>query len=164
MGDAYKTLGFVVIAGLYVAIGVMAARGTICIFRKILSPKSEQVCYAIALILVATIYVAFVAYFEATTARRLEATMVAAFVVISLLGMRLPFALIVGYSLHGMWDLIHELQAHVGHSPFEPGQLTSIPLAYGLFCAAFDFYVAVYFYHRRAQWNAAWKGSVTPGH
>ena len=164
MGDAYKALGFVVIAGLYVGIGLLAARGTICIFRKILSPKSEQVFYAIALIFVANLYLAFVAYFGATTARQLEATIVAAFVVISLLGMRFPFALIVGYSLHGLWDLLHELQAHGGHSPFEPGQLTSIPLAYGLFCAAFDFAMAVYFYRRRFEWSDAWKSNAMPGH
>jgi hypothetical protein len=36
----------------------------------------------------------------------------------------LPFALIVGYSLHGLWDLLHELQAHGAYSVFEPGQLT----------------------------------------
>ena len=69
----------------------------------------------------------------------------------------LPFALIVGYSLHGLWDLLHELQAHGAYSAFEPGQLTPIPLAYGVFCAAFDFCMAAYFYARRAEWIAAWK-------
>ena len=37
-------------------------------------------------------------------------TVVVAFVAIGLLGARLPFALIVGYSLHGLWDLLHEFQ------------------------------------------------------
>jgi hypothetical protein len=64
---------------------------------------------------------------------------VVAFVAIALPGALLPFALIVGYSLHGLWDLLHELQAHGAYSAFEPGQLTPIPLAYGVFCAAFDF-------------------------
>jgi len=76
---------------------------------------------------------------------------------IGLLGVRLPFALIVGYPLHGLWDLLHELQAHGAYSAFEPGQLTAIPLAYGVFCAAFDFCIAAYFYARRADWSAAWK-------
>jgi hypothetical protein len=31
----------------------------------------------------------------------------------------------------------------------EPGQLTPIPLAYGVFCAAFDFCMAAHFYTRR---------------
>jgi len=74
-----------------------------------------------------------------------------------LLGARLPFALIVGYSLHGLWDLLHELQAHGAYSAFKPGQLTAIPLAYGVFCAAFDFCMAAYFYARRAEWIAARK-------
>jgi hypothetical protein len=39
----------------------------------------------------------------------------------------------------------------------EPGQLTAIPLAYGVFCAAFDVSIAGYFYTRRAEWDAAWK-------
>ena len=74
-------------------------------------------------------------------------------------GARLPFALIVGYSLHGLWDLLHELQAHGAYSAFAPDQLTPIPLAYGVFCAAFDFCMAAYFYERRAEWIAAWKAA-----
>jgi hypothetical protein len=159
MGQGYKMLGFVVIAVLYVVIGLMAARGTIGIFRKILTPKSEQIVYAVFLILVAAFYLAFAAYFEAATAWQLEMTAVLAFVVIGVLGVRLPFALIVGFSMHGLWDLLHELQAHGAYSAFEPGQLTAIPLAYGLFCAAFDFYMAAYFYRRRLDWSAAWKAA-----
>jgi hypothetical protein len=155
MGEGYKILGFLVIAILYVVIGLMAARGTICVFRKIFTPKSEQIFYAMFLIFIAALYLAFVAYFGASTAWQLEATVVAAFVVIALLGVRLPFALTVGYSMHGLWDLLHELQAHGGHSALEPGELTAIPLAYGLFCAAFDFSMAVYFYRRRADWGRA---------
>jgi hypothetical protein len=83
---------------------------------------------------------------------------VVTFLVIGLLGARLPFALIVGYPLHGLWDLLHELQSHGAYSAFEPGLLTTIPLAYGVFCAAFDFCMGAYFYTRRAKWSAAWKG------
>jgi hypothetical protein len=154
MGLGYKMLGFVVIAALYIVIGVMAARGTICIFRKIFTPKAEQIFYAIFLILVAALYLAFGAYFGAATAWKVETTVVAVFVAISLLGVRLPFALMFGYIMHGLWDGLHELQAHGGHSMFEPGQLTAIPLAYGFFCAAFDFYMAAYFYRRRVEWSA----------
>ena len=154
MSQGYRMLGFTVIAILYVVIGVMAARGTICIFRKIFTPRAEQIFYAMFLILVAAFYLAFAAYFDAMPALSLETAAVLAFVVIALLGMRLPFALIIGYSLHGLWDLVHELQLHGGHLGFEPGQLTDIPLAYGLFCAAFDFVMAAYFYRRRTEWNA----------
>ena len=159
VGQGYTVLGFVVIAVLYVVIGIMAATGTVSIFRKILSPKSEQIFYAMFLVLVAAFYLAFVAYFGAAAAWPFEAIVVVVFVVIALLGARLPFALMIGYCLHGLWDFLHELQAHGGHSTFEPGRLTAIPLAYGLFCAAFDFYMAAYFYQRRAEWNAAWKGT-----
>lgn len=157
MVQHYKMVGFVVIAMLYLVIGLMAARGTICIFRKIFMPKSEQIFYGMFLIFIAAFYMAFAAYFGAGTAWQLETTVVIAFVAISLLGMRLPFALMVGYSVHGLWDLLHELQAHGQHSPLQPGQLTAIPLAYGLFCAAFDFSMVAYFYRRRVEWNATRK-------
>jgi hypothetical protein len=157
MANTYHVLGFAVIAILYLAVGVMAATGTISIFRKILNPKAEQIFYAMFLILVALFYLAFVAYFGATMAWPLEATVVAVFIAVALLGVRLPFALIAGYSLHGLWDLLHELQAHGVCSAFEQGRLTATPLAYGFFCAAFDFSVAAYFFRRRVEWNAAWK-------
>ena len=157
MDQGYTMLGFVVIVILYAVIGLMAAAGAIFISRKMLPPKAEQIFYAMFLILIAAFYLAFVAYFGMATAWRLETAAVVAFVAIGLLGLRLPFALIVGYSLHGLWDLLHELQAHGAYSAFKPGQLTAIPLAYGVFCAAFDFCMAAYFYARRAEWTAAWK-------
>src|SRR6516164_443436 len=157
MDRGYTMLGFVVIVILYAVIGLMAAAGTILIARKMLPPTAEQIFYPMFLIMIAAFYLAFTAYFGIAAAWRLETAVVVAFVAIGLLGARLPFALIVGYSLHGLWDLLHELQAHGGHSPFEPGQLTAIPLAYGVFCAAFDFCMAAYFYARRAEWIAAWK-------
>ena len=160
MSDGYKMLGFVVIVILYVVIGLMAAFGTIWINRKMLTAKREQIFYAIFLIAVAAFYLAFVAYFEVPTAWRLETGAVLVFVVIGVLGLRSPFALIVGYSLHGIWDLVHEFQAHGVCHTFE-GQLTAIPLAYGVFCAAYDFSMAVYFYRRRDDWNAAWKAART---
>jgi hypothetical protein len=82
---------------------------------------------------------------------------VAGFIAIGLVGVRLPFALIIGYPLHGLWDLLHEFQTHEAYSAFEPGQMTAIPLAYGVFCAVFDFCVGAYLYSRRAEWGAAWK-------
>ena len=161
MDPRYRMLGFVVIVILYAVIGIMAA-GAIVIVRKVLAPKAEQIFYAMFLIMIAAFYLAFAAYFGVATAWRLETAVVVAFVAIGLLGARLPFALIVGYTLHGLWDLLHELQAHGAYSAFEPGQLTAIPLAYGVFCAAFDFCMGAYFYARRAEWNAAWNGVRQP--
>jgi hypothetical protein len=155
MGQGYQMVGFIVIAILYVVIGLMAARGTICIFQKIFSPRSEQIFYAVFLIVIAAFYLAFAAYFRAGAAWPLETTAVVAFAAIGLLGLRQPVALMVGFSLHGVWDLLHELQAHGALSAFAPGEFTMIPLAYGLFCAAYDFSMVVYFYRRRVEWNAA---------
>jgi hypothetical protein len=156
--------GFAVIVVLYATIGLMAAAGAMFIGRKILRPRAEQIFYAMFLIMIAAFYLAFAAYYGATAAWRMETAVVGVFVVIGLVGARLPFALVVGYLLHGLWDLLHELHTHGGHSPFEPGQLTAIPLAYGVFCAAFDFCIAGYAYTRGAEWNAAWKASPRSEH
>jgi hypothetical protein len=159
MGEGYSMLGFVVIVILYAVIGLLATAGTIVMARKIPGPKAEQIFYAMSLIMIATFYLAFTAYFKVATAWRVETAVVVAFVAMGLLGLRLPFVLIVGYSLHGLWDLLHELQAHGAYNAFAPGQLTAIPLAYGIFCAVFDFGMAAYFYTRRAEWSAAWNAS-----
>src|SRR5215831_12632553 len=157
MERGYTMLGFIVIVILYAVIGLMAAAGAIFITRKVLAPKAEQIFYAMFLIMIAAFYLAFAAYFGVATAWRLETAVIVAFVAIGLLGARLPFALIVGYSLHGLWDLLHEFQAHGAYSAFEPGRMTMIPLAYGVFCAAFDVSVAAYFLWRRNEWITAWK-------
>ena len=129
-------LGFVVIVILYAVIGFMAVAGVIFIARKFLAPKAEQIFFALFLIMIAAFYLAFAAYFGAATAWRMETAVVVAFAAIGLAGVRLPFALIIGYPLHGLWDLLHELQAHGGYFAFAPGQLTAIPLAYGaLLCS-----------------------------
>jgi len=160
MDQGYRVLGFVVIAMLYATVGLLAAAGTIFISRKVFSPKAEQIFYAMFLILVAMFYLAFAAYFGAAHAWPLETTAVLAFVLMGLMGARLPFVLIIGYSLHGVWDLLHEFQAHGAWSPFEPGQITAIPLAYGIFCLAFDVCVAAYCYTRRQEWTAAWRKAL----
>jgi hypothetical protein len=64
--------------------------------------------------------------------------------------------LIIGYLLHGVWDALHEIHAH-GRSDVFGGQwATDLPLAYGAFCASYDWCMAAYFYTRRSQWRAAW--------
>ena len=163
MDQGYSMLGFVVIVILYAAIGFMAAAGAIFIARKILAPKAEQIFYAMFLIMIAAFYLAFAADFGAATAWQRETAVVLVFAAIGLVGVRLPFALIIGYPLHGLWDALHELQAHGAYFAFEPGQLTTIPLAYGVFCAVFDLSMAAYFYTRRAEWGAAWKAVRGPG-
>jgi len=67
---------------------------------------------------------------------------------------------VIGYALHGAWDLVHELQAQEP-SPLTLGQLTAVPLAYGVFCAALDVCIAAYAFKRRDEWSAAWRRSCS---
>ena len=85
MGQEHRMFGFVVIVTLYAVTGLMAAADTIGIARKILAPEAEQIFYAMFLLLIASFYLAFAAYFEVATAWRLESVVVMAFVAIGLL-------------------------------------------------------------------------------
>jgi len=156
MDPQYSLFGFVVIVVLYAVVGLLAAAGAIFIVRENVGPKGEQVFYGLFLVLIAAFYLAFVAYFGNPAAWRVETAAVIVFALVGLFGVRLPVALIVGYPLHGLWDLLHELQAQGIGSVFEPTQLTVVPLAYGVFCAAFDVAIAAYANKRRADWSAAW--------
>jgi len=153
--DQYSMLGFLVIVVLYATIGLLAAAGAISITRKI-GPKAEQVLYGLFLVIIAALYLAFVAYFGNAAAWRVERVAVVLFALIGLFGVRLPTALVIGYALHGAWDLVHELQAQGAISTYYLGQLTAVPLAYGVFCAAFDVRIAAYAFKRRDEWNVAW--------
>ena len=137
----------------------MAAAGTVYISKAIFSARREPVFFGMFLIVIAGFYLAFTAYFEDHDAWRLEAAAVAVFAVLGLAGLRVPAALIAGYLLHGLWDAIHEIDAHAG---FVPWQLTPVPLAYGFFCATYDFLMAAYFYTRLAHWRAARANDPSP--
>jgi hypothetical protein len=144
-----------VIIVLYVSIGLMAAAGSVFIARKLFSGKAEQIFFALFLIPIAAFYLAFTAYFGDEAAWRFETAGVVGFAFLSLLGIRLPAVLIAGYFLHGLWDVLHEIHAHGGTDLFVAQHITEIPLAYGAFCAAYDWCMAGYFYTRWSQWNAA---------
>ena len=158
MEPTSSAIGFIVIVALYIAIGVMSAAGSVYISKSILSAKAEQIFFGLFLIPIAGFYLAFTAYFGAQDAWQLEATAVAVFAVFGLVGARVSFALIVGYLLHGLWDAVHEFNAHAGGSLLGPRQTTSMPLAYGFFCATYDLLMAAYFYTRRNHWHAGWSG------
>jgi hypothetical protein len=163
MGEGTSVFGFVVIVILYATIGVMAAAGAVFLTQKFLKPKAEQIFYGAFLIFIAAFYLAFVAYFKSESALRVEIAAVFVFTLIGIFGTRLPIALIVGYPLHGLWDLMHEVAAHGGFVGFDPNYLSAIPLAYGVFCAAFDVAIAVYAQKRRGEWEAGWAGqAATP--
>jgi len=154
--DQYSMLGFQAIVVLYATIGLLAAAGAISITRKIFGPRAEQVFYGLFLVFIAAFYLAFVAYFGKATAWRVETAAVVFFALVGLFGVRLPIALVIGYALHGAWDLVHELQAQGAISTYYLGRLTAVPLAYGVFCAAFDVYIAAYALKRRDEWSVAW--------
>jgi hypothetical protein len=148
-----------VIVALYICIGFMSAAGTVYISKSIFSAKAEQIFFGLFLIPIAGFYLAFTAHFGDKGVWQLEATAVAVFAVFGLVGIRVPSALIIGYLLHGLWDGVHEFNAHAG-SLLDSGRTTSVPLAYGFFCAAYDFLMAAYFYTRRNDWLAAWSGTA----
>jgi hypothetical protein len=145
-----------VIIVLYVVIGLMSAAGSVFISRKLLSAKVEQIFFALFLIPIAGFYLAFTAYFRNEGARRFEIGGVIAFAVLGLLGIRVSVVLIIGCLLHGLWDVLHEIHAHAGGDLFGAQQATEVPLAYGAFCATYDWCMAAYFYTRHSQWSAAW--------
>ncbi|MGB9473832.1 MAG: DUF6010 family protein [Candidatus Udaeobacter sp.] len=151
-------MAFSVIIILYVCVGFLAAAGSMCISKKLFSPKTEQIFFALFLVAIAGFYLAFTAYFGDRGAWRLETGGVIVFAVFGLLGIRVPVVLIMGYFLHGVWDVLHEMHAHGGPDLFGVQQPTKIPLAYGAFCVAYDWSIAAYFYTRLGQWRAAWVG------
>jgi hypothetical protein len=152
MESTSSTIGLIVIVVLYISIGGMSAAGSVCLARSIFSTKTEQIFFALFLIPSAGFYLAFTAYFGDSDAWPIEAVAVAAFTVFGLIGIRVPFVLKIGYPLHGLWDGVHEFT-------LLPRQTTSVPLAYGFFCATYDFLMAAYFYTRRNDWNATWTGT-----
>jgi hypothetical protein len=154
-----------VIVVLYIAIGAMSAAGSVYLSKLILSAKQEQIFFGLFLIPIAGFYLAFTAHFGNKDAWPLEAAAVAVFSVLGLVGIRVPFALIVGYLLHGVWDGIHEFNALTGGSLLSPRQTTTVPLGYGFFCVSYDVLIAGYFYTRRNDWQAAWSAgpAVTVG-
>ena len=155
MEPTSSALGLMVIVVLYIAIGGMSAAGSVYLSKLIFSAKQEQIFFGLFLIPIAGFYLAFAAHFGNKGAWPLEASAVAVFSVLGLVGIRVPFALIVGYLLHGVWDGIHEFNALTEGSI---GPSADHIRATGLrfFCASYDVLMASYFYTRRNDWQAAW--------
>lgn len=154
MTDISSIIGFAVIIILYAVIGLLAVAGSIVVSQKLFPGRSEQIFYGIFLAAIAGFYLAFAAYFGDDSSWGTELFAVASFSLLGILGTRYAALLILGYPLHGIWDVLHELSAHTGYSVFGPEQLTEIPLAYGIFCVAYDVAIAVYFVRRRGAWNS----------
>ena len=141
----------------YAGIGALAAAGSTYLSHRFVPAKHEATLYGLLFIAIAAFYLACTFYFGNAAAWRLEAVAVFAFAVMGCLGTRVPVVLMAGYALHGGWDLLHEVQAHMQLDVFGGREATRIPLAYGAFCATFDWAMVVYFLYRRPHWVAAWK-------
>lgn len=152
-------MALLVIIFLYIGVGVLAAVGSITLSSKYLSAKAEQIFYGLMLAPIALIYLAFVAHYTAVDARQLELQAALLFGAVGLFGIRVAPLLMLGYAAHGFWDLAHELSFHQGTGGPEAFVLTPIPLAYGAFCAAYDWVMAGYFYTRRHAWQAGWRAN-----
>ena len=153
MTEPSSTVGFVVIIILYTVIGLLATAGSVAVSQKFFPGRSEQIFYGALLVPIAGFYLAFVAYFGNVSAWRIELIAVIAFSLLGIVGTRYVAVMILGYPLHGIWDALHELAGHSGFSPFGAGEFTAIPMAYGVFCAAFDIAIAAYFVRRKQFWK-----------
>jgi hypothetical protein len=141
----------------YVSIGALAATGSMYLSHRFVPANHEATLYGLFLIAIAAFYLACTSYYGDAAAWGLEAVAALAFAVMGCLGARVPVVLMAGYALHGVWDLLHELHAHLQVDAFGGREATRIPLGYGAFCATFDWAMVVYFGYRRRHWVAAWK-------
>lgn len=148
-------IGLAVILILYFSVGVFAVIGSAVFTGRYLPVRWEQAFYAGFLMAIAGFYLAFTAYFGETSAWPLESGAVALFCLFGLLGLRWLPLLMLGYVLHGLWDLVHEIRVYTGLEVVDASLMTAVPLAYGVFCATFDMGICVYFWKRRVAWQEA---------
>jgi hypothetical protein len=153
-GSSSQFIGGLVVALLYVVIGMLSAIGSILIFRRIFQGRWEQIFWTSFLIVIAAFYLSFAAYFGASThAWQTELVGVAVFLVCAVGGLFSRSAIAVGYVMHGLWDLSHCLSG----SSFAGLSITEIPLGYGIFCSTYDFMVACYLMISDTAWRVSGK-------
>ena len=145
-------MALTIILSLYASIGLLAAVGSMYLTYRFVPARFESTLYGAFLILIAAFYLVFTSYFGDAAARNLEMAAVLGFALMGGLGTRLPMVLVAGYLLHGAWDALHEIHAHAGLDVFRGRPSTQIPLAYGAFCATYDWSMALYFLYRRGHW------------
>jgi len=150
-GSGSQFIGGLVVAMLYVVIGLLSAIGSIFVFRRIFQGRWEHIFWASFLFFIAAFYLSFAAYFEASTrAWHTEVVAVAIFLICAVSGLFFRPGIAAGYVMHGLWDLSHCLSglSVAGLS------ITEIPLGYGLFCSSYDFVVAYYLMISGSAWHA----------
>lgn len=148
-------MSLAIIFALYITIGLLAAAGSILLVQRYVPVRHESLVFGLFLLPIAGFYLAFAEHYGDGAAYGFELAAVLGFMLLGALGTRLPAALIAGYALHGGWDLLHELRAHAGIDSFDGHATTTIPLAYGAFCATYDWVMAAYFLGRRQAWAPA---------
>ena len=153
-GSSSQFIGGLVVAMLYVVIGLLGAIGSILIFPRIFQGRWEQIFWASFLVVIAAFYLSFAAYFGASThAWQTEVVGVAVFLVCAVVGLFSRPAIAVGYVMHGLWDLSHCLSG----SSLAGLSITEIPLGYGIFCSTYDFTVACYLMVSGTAWHESGK-------
>src|SRR6185503_1599911 len=152
-----RRMALAIIMVWYVAIGALAAAGSMHLSHRFMPARHEATLYGLFLIAIAAFYLACTSHFGDAAAWTLETVAVVAFAVTGCIGTRVPVVLMAGYALHGGWDLLHEVHTQMQVDVFAGREATRIPLAYGAFCATFDWAMAVYFVYRRRHWVAAWR-------
>ncbi len=156
-GSSSQIIGGLVIALLYLSIGLLAAVGSVFIFRRIFHGRWEQIFWTSLLVLIAALYLSFAAYFGASThAWQTELIGVAVFIVCAVGGFFSRPAIAIGYAMHGLWDLSHCLSG----TSLAGLSITEIPLGYGIFCSSLDFAVACYLMMSNTAWHEP--GKFTP--
>jgi len=66
-GSSSQLIGGLVVALLYLVIGLLGAVGSILVFRRIFRGRWEQMFWASFLVVIAAFYLSFAAYFGAST-------------------------------------------------------------------------------------------------
>ena len=153
-GSSSQFIGGLIVAMLYAVVGLLAAVGSILVFRRIFQGRWEQIFWACFLVVIAAFYLSFAAYFGAPPdAWQTEIIGVAVFLICAVGGLFSRSALAVGYVVHGAWDLSHCLSG----SSLAGLSITDIPLGYGIFCSTYDFVVAGYLMISDTAWHAPGK-------
>jgi hypothetical protein len=149
-GSNGQLIGGLVVALLYLVIGLLGAIGSILVVRQIFQGRWEQIFWASFLVVIAAFYLSFAAYFGVSTqAWRTELVGVGAFLICAVIGLSFRPAIAVGYVMHGVWDISHCLSG-----PSLAGlSMTETPLGYGIFCSSYDFVVACYLTMADAAWH-----------
>ena len=153
-GSSSQFVGGLVVALLYVVIGLLSAIGSILVFRRIFQGRWEQILWTSFLVVIAAFYLSFAAYFGASThAWQTEVVGVVVFLFFAVGGLFARPAIAVGYVMHGLWDLSHCLSG----SSLAGLSITEIPLGYGIFCLTYDFTVACYLVISATAWHESGK-------